>query len=59
MLKYMIIDWAGNRVFPTESFATFEDGWDFLLEVCPEEDLDNLLVVACGEGYSERDQEGA
>ena len=28
--KFIIQDWAGNRMFPSESFPTFEDGWEFV-----------------------------
>lgn len=30
MKKYIIEDWAGNRI-GEESFKTFEDGWEFIL----------------------------
>lgn len=31
-MKYVIKDWAGNTCFYGKSFATFENGWDFLYE---------------------------
>lgn len=30
MKKYIIEDWAGNRLFPNKSFETYEDGWAFI-----------------------------
>lgn len=30
--KYIIQDWAGNRLFPNDIFDTFEEGWDFIRE---------------------------
>ena len=30
--KFIIQDWAGNRMFPNETFNTFEDGWEFVYE---------------------------
>ena len=30
--KFIIQDWAGNRMFPTETFETFEDGWEYIYE---------------------------
>lgn len=38
MKKYIIEDWAGNRLFPAEEFETFEDGWDYIYEQFPDED---------------------
>ena len=32
MKRFIIIDWAGNRKFQTESFETFDDAWDYLSE---------------------------
>ena len=28
--KFIIQDWAGNRMFPNETFNTFDDGWEFV-----------------------------
>lgn len=30
MEKYIIIDWAGNHLFPDMEFDSFDDGWLFL-----------------------------
>ncbi len=30
MKRFIIQDWAGNRMFPNETFETLEDGWDFI-----------------------------
>ena len=30
--KFIIQDWAGNRMFPQNTFASFDDGWDFIRE---------------------------
>jgi hypothetical protein len=28
--QFIIQDWAGNHMFPNETFNTFEDGWEFV-----------------------------
>jgi hypothetical protein len=28
--KYIIQDWAGNRVFQNEEFRSYEDAWEYL-----------------------------
>ena len=35
---FIIIDWAGNRLFPTEEFSSFDDGWCYIYE-----NVDNSL----------------
>lgn len=30
--KFVIKDWAGNRMFPNEEFNSFEEGWEFIYE---------------------------
>ena len=30
--RYIIQDWTGKRLFPEQTFATFEDGWAFIYE---------------------------
>jgi formylmethanofuran dehydrogenase subunit C len=39
-IKYVIYDWAGNEMFNGKSFKTFEDAWDYLYEVFPDEEDD-------------------
>jgi len=37
MRKFIIEDWAGNRMFPDEEFETYEEGWEFIYENIQEE----------------------
>lgn len=37
MKTYIIKDWAGNHLFPEETFDSFEEGWDFIHENVIEE----------------------
>ena len=30
--KFIIEDWASNRMFPGKNFRTFEDAWAFIYE---------------------------
>ena len=30
--KFIIEDWAGNRMFPENEFESFEEGWEFVYE---------------------------
>ena len=32
MHPFIIQDWAGNRMFPEETFETYEDAWEFIYE---------------------------
>lgn len=32
MKTFIIIDWAGNHLFKDKTFASFEEGWDFIYE---------------------------
>lgn len=44
-MNYIIKDWAGNRLFPTETFKTFDDGWHYIYEhVDDEEEHQDLFV---------------
>lgn len=43
--KWVIMDWAGNRCFPDESFDTFDDAADFLYEMFPEEESFDDYVI--------------
>jgi len=38
--KYVIKDWAGNRMFPSKEFKTFEAGRDYITENVPNEKFD-------------------
>lgn len=31
-MKYIIRDWAGNRIFKNMEFDTFEDAWQYIYE---------------------------
>ena len=39
--KFIIEDWAGNRLFPRKTFNSFEDGWDFIYANIKEESEDD------------------
>ena len=43
-MKWIIEDWAGNRMFPDKEFDSFEDGWEFVREHCPEADWEDIYV---------------
>ena len=45
--KWIILDWAYNRMFATKEFESFEDGWDFIYENIEDEDnvYEDLFVV--------------
>lgn len=45
--KWIILDWAYNRMFITKEFDSFEDGWDFIYENIEDEDnvYEDLFVV--------------
>lgn len=32
MEKFIIQDWAGNHLFTSKVFSSFEDGWNFIYE---------------------------
>ena len=40
---YKIIDWAGNRMFPNNTFDSFENGWEHIYE-----NVDNSLFDETG-----------
>lgn len=42
---WIIQDWAGNRLFYDRTFATFEDGWEFIRSQFAEENWQELYVV--------------
>ncbi len=43
---FIIQDWAGNHMFPSQTFNTFEDGWEFVREKFPDEkDWEDIFVV--------------
>ena len=45
-MKYKIIDWMSNRIFPNKTFDTFEEGWDFLQQKFKDdEDLQEYFIV--------------
>lgn len=44
--KWIVHDWAGNRLFPDQEFDTFEDGWAHVRSNLPEEvDWEDIFVV--------------
>jgi hypothetical protein len=49
-MKFKIVDWMNNRMFPDKVFNTFENGWEFIYEKFPnEEDLSDYYVVDVNE----------
>ena len=38
MTKYIIVDWAGNRIRPDKTFTSFDNAWDWIRETYPDED---------------------
>jgi hypothetical protein len=44
-MKYIIKDWAGNRIFPAFNFRTYEEACDFLMYQFPnDEDLQEYYI---------------
>jgi hypothetical protein len=44
-MKFIIKDWAGNRIFPALTFSTYEEASDFLLYQFPnDEDLQEYYI---------------
>jgi hypothetical protein len=43
---FQVEDWMGNAMFSGCLFKTFEDGWEFVRENCPEDDWQDIYVVA-------------
>ena len=45
--KWAVRDWAGNRMFPDKTFATFEDGWEFVCGKFPDahDEWEDIYVV--------------
>ncbi len=39
-MKFIILDWAGNHIFPQESWPSFEDAEQYLCEYFEAEGLD-------------------
>ena len=45
-MKFKIVDWMNNRMFPDKVFNTFEDGWEFIYEkIHNEEDHQEYYVL--------------
>ena len=44
-MKYKIIDWAYNRMFPNKTYKTFDDGIEFLYARFNQDELEDILVV--------------
>lgn len=40
MSKFIIQDWAGNRLFPNKEFNSFDEGWAFI-DANVEEETEN------------------
>lgn len=38
---YIIVDWTNKRLFPTKTFDSFEEGWEFIYENIEEEEEDD------------------
>lgn len=47
--RYHVEDWAGNRMFPDKTFATFEDGWEHVRANCPEDSWEDIYVLTPAE----------
>ncbi len=44
-MTYIIQDWTGRTLFDGKTFNTFEDGWEYLYQLFPdEEDLGDYYV---------------
>ena len=44
--KWIVQDWAGNRMYPDREFDGFEDGWEFVRTDHPDEkDWEDIYVV--------------
>jgi len=44
-MKYKIIDWAYNRMFPNKTFDCMETAWDFVCENCEGEKDSNGDII--------------
>lgn len=42
--KYVIFDWAGNRLSKHGTFKSFDDAWEYIYKKFPEEDHQDLHV---------------
>lgn len=47
MQKWIITDWAGNRLHKDKTFKGYEDGWCFIYENYSDKDsqYDDLFVI--------------
>jgi len=43
--RWVIHDWAGNRICPDKDFESFEDGWEYVFTKFNEEDYEELFLV--------------
>lgn len=39
-MTYIILDWAGNHMFPQDSWSSFDDAEEFLCEFFDKEGMD-------------------
>ena len=44
-MKYQIVDWAYNKLWPDKYFDSYLEGWDFVIDNYEEEDYEEILVV--------------
>jgi hypothetical protein len=44
-MKYKIIDWAYNRMFPNKTFKTFDHAIAFLDERFSEDEMQDIFIV--------------
>lgn len=42
---WVIEDWNANRMFPEQTWNTYQSAWDFVHANCPEEDWEDIYVV--------------
>ena len=44
-MKYQIVDWAYNKLWPDKYFDSFLEAWDFVIDNYEEEDYEEIFVV--------------
>ena len=46
-MNYIVIDWANNLMYNGKQFDTFEDGWDYIYRLNPDDEsgLDDFYVI--------------
>lgn len=44
-MKYIIEDWASNRLFPDKEFTDFQEAWCFVYSKFDEDELEDIYVL--------------